>query len=71
MAESRSVRLGKLACCGYCLGYWIAFGLVATYRPRLFEGWWMLDCGLTALVIAWLAVFQWAALCWLIEKAGR
>lgn len=50
--------LGKIAFCGYCLGHWAAFGLVAVYRPRLFEGWWLLDYFLTALVIAWLAGFQ-------------
>ncbi len=69
--KGRSVWLGKLACCGYCLGHWVAFGLVAIYRPRLFEAWWPLDYLLTALVMAWLAAFQWAALCWLMAKAGK
>jgi hypothetical protein len=63
--------LGKLASCGYCMGHWVAFGLVAFYRPRLFDAWWLLDYVLTTLVIAWLAAFQWAALCWLMEKAGK
>lgn len=63
--------LGKNVGCGYCLGHWVAFGLVAIYRPRLFEAWWLLDYFLTALVIAWFAGFQWAALCWLMEKAGK
>jgi hypothetical protein len=31
----------------------------------------LLDYGLTALVIAWLAAFQWAALCWLMERAAK
>jgi hypothetical protein len=69
--KARSAWLGKLACCGYCLGCWVAFGLVAIYHPRLFEAWWVLDYFCTALVIAWLAAFQWAALCWLTEKAGK
>lgn len=69
--QGRSVWLGKLACCGYCLGHWVAFVLVAIYRPRLFGGWWLLDYLLTALVIAWLAAFQWAALCCLMEKAEK
>jgi hypothetical protein len=69
--KARSVWVGKLARCGYCLGHWVAFGLVAIYRPRLFESWWPLDYLLTALVIAWLAAFQWAALCWLMEKARK
>ena len=70
-AKGWNPRLGKLASCGYCLGHWMAFGLVAVYRPRLFQGWWLLDYFLTALVIAWLAAFQWAVLCWLMEKAGK
>jgi len=62
---------GKLVNCGYCLGHWVSFGLVAIYRPRLFTAWWPLDYFLTALVIAWLAGFQWALMCWLMEKAGK
>jgi hypothetical protein len=31
-------------------------GLVAIYRPRLFNAWWLLNYLLTALVIAWLAL---------------
>jgi hypothetical protein len=69
--KGRSAWLGKLACCGYCLGHWVAFGLDAIYRPRLFEAWWLLDYFPTAPVIAWLAAFQWAALCWLMEKVGK
>ena len=69
--KSRSVWLGKLACCGYCLGHWVAFVLVAIYRPRLFQAWWFLDYFFTALIISWLAAFQWAALCWLTAKAGK
>ena len=42
--------LGRLACCGYCLGHWVAFGLVAIYRPRLLEVRWLLDYSLAALV---------------------
>ena len=68
--KARSAWLGKLACCGYCLRHWIALGLVAMYRPRLFDAGWLLDYFLTALVIAWLAAFQWAALFWLMERAG-
>jgi hypothetical protein len=69
--KGRSAWLGKLACCGYRLGHWVALGLVAVYRPRLFEAWWLLDYFLTSLVIAWLAAFQWAALCWPMEKVGK
>ncbi len=70
-ANARSAWLGKLACFGYCPGHWVAFGLVAIYRPRIFGGWWLLDYFLTALVIAWLAAFHWTTLCWLMERAGK
>ena len=63
--------MGTLAGCGYCPGQWVAFGLVATHRPRPFDSWWLLDYSLTALVIPWLAAFQGAALCWLAEKEGK
>ena len=57
--------------CGYCLGHWSAFVLTAIYRPRLFHAWWPLGFFLTALVIAWLSAFQWAVLCWLMQKTGK
>jgi len=49
--------LGELLSCGYCSRHWVAFGLVAIYRPKLFHSWWLLDYFLTALAIAWLAAF--------------
>ena len=69
--KDRNAFLGELCSCGYCLGHWVALGLVAIYRPRLFDAWWLLDYVITAVVIAWLAGFQWAALCVLMEKAGK
>ena len=42
----------------------MAFGLVAVYKPKLFEFWWPLDYFLTALVIAWLSGIRWALMCW-------
>jgi len=69
--KTKSRLGGELVSCGYCLGHWVAVGLTAIYRPRLFDAWWLLDYALTALVIAWLAAFQWAALCWLMMKAGK
>jgi hypothetical protein len=62
---------GELFSCGYCLGHWVAFAFVALYRPGIFKFWWPLDYFLTALVIAWLAAFQWIVLCLLMEKAGK
>lgn len=70
-AKARNSVLGELLSCGYCFGHWVAFALVAIYQPRLFELWWLLDYFLTALIIAWLSGYQWAAMCWLMEKAGK
>jgi hypothetical protein len=69
--KGKSSFFGELFLCGYCLGHWIAFVLVAIYKPRLFDFWWLLDYFLTALVIAWIAAFQWMVMCWLFRKAGK
>lgn len=45
--------------------------MVAIYRPRLFESWWLLDYLLTALVVAWIAAFQWVLMCWLMSYAEK
>jgi hypothetical protein len=61
--NNRSVLLGRLLNCGYCIGHWVAFLLVAIYRPRLFSSFFFLiDYFLTALVIAWISAFQWIVL---------
>lgn len=69
--KKKSTFLGDLLSCGYCLGHWVAFVLVAIYRPKLFESWWLLDYFLTALVIAWFSGCQWVLMCWLMVKAGK
>jgi hypothetical protein len=69
--KAKNVFLGELISCGYCFGHWVAFALVAIYRPRLFDSWWLIDYFITALVLAWLAGFQWALMCWLMGKAGK
>jgi len=69
--KRKSSFLGDLISCGYCFGHWVAFALVAVYKPKLFESWRLLDYFLTAIVIAWLAGIQWAAMCWLMDKAGK
>lgn len=69
--NEKSNLLGSLLSCGYCFGHWAAFALVAIYRPKLVEAWWLLDYFLTALLIAWLAAFQWVMLCWLMKNAGK
>jgi len=69
--KRRSPFLGDLLSCGYCFGHWIAFALVAAYRPRLFEVWAPLDYFLTALAIAWLGGIQWALMCCLLRSSDR
>ena len=69
--KKRNSFLGKILFCGYCFGFWIALALVVIIHPRLFELWWLLDYFLTALAVAWLSGFQWAAMCWMMEKAGK
>lgn len=70
-AKRKNSFLGELLSCGYCFGHWVAFALVATYQPRLFHSWWLLDYFLTAIVIAWLSAFMWALMCWQMVKAGK
>ena len=70
-ARARVPLLGELVACGYCLGHWTAFVLVAVYRPRLLHAWLPLDYFLTALVVAWLGAFQWVTLCWLSAQSGK
>ena len=69
MSKSRFV--GELSSCGYCLGHWVAFILVAIYQPRLFQAWWLLDYFLTAVVVAWMSALQWVLMCLLIAKVGK
>lgn len=69
--KGKNSFLGELVSCGYCFGHWSAFLLVAIYQLRLFERWWPLDYFLTALVMAWLSGFQWALLCWVMQKGGK
>jgi hypothetical protein len=67
----KSVWGGDLVSCGYCFGHWVALALVIIYQPQLFQCWYLLDLLLTALVVAWLAGFQWALLCLLMLKAQK
>jgi hypothetical protein len=69
--KKKSAFLGNLFSCGYCFGHWVAFFLVAIYKPRLFEFWWLLDYFFTALVIAWFSAIQWALMCLLMDKTGK
>ncbi len=69
--KRKNAFFGEMVSCGYCFGHWVAFALVALYRPKLFEQWWLFDYFLTALVIAWFAALQWAIMCWLMKLTGK
>lgn len=62
---------GRVLSCGYCFGHWAALAVVGIYRPTLFDAWRPADLIMTAFIIAWLAGFQWALMCVLMEKAGK
>jgi len=64
--------IGKLFNCGYCFGHWVAFLLMVLYHPKLLQSsLWLIDYFITALVIAWLAGFQWILLCFLIKSTAK
>ena len=69
--QKKNNFLGEMLTCGYCFGHWTSFILVIIYQTRLFQGWWLLDYFLTALVIAWLSAWQWVGMCWLMQKVGK
>jgi len=70
--NAKSAWFGKLFSCGYCLGHWVALALVIAYRPRVyFSAWPVLDYGMTVLLIAWIAAFQWIALAMMVKVAGK
>ena len=69
--KARSLFLGELVECGYCVGHWSAMLLTAIYRLRVFQFWWPLDFLVTVLALAWLSAFQWIALCWLMKLTGK
>jgi hypothetical protein len=69
--KKRNSFWGSFLLCGYCFGHWIAFALVAIYKPKLLNLWWPLDYFLTALVVAWLSALQWVLMCLLMDKAGK
>ena len=69
--KGRNAFLGELLSCGYCFGHWVSFALVALYRPKLFDLWWLFDYFLTAIVIAWLSAFLWGLMCWQMERIGK
>jgi hypothetical protein len=69
--KSKNTFFGRLLSCGYCFGHWVALVLVAIYRPKVFEFWWLLDYFLTALVVAWLSALQWILMCRLMDSVGK
>jgi hypothetical protein len=62
---------GRLLACGYCTGHWVAFGLVAAYRPDVLEAPGVIELLLATLLVAWLAGLQWVTFVWLLKVAGK
>ena len=79
--KRKNTFLGELISCGYCFGYWTAFGLtavlaVALRNPGGLLGfpsglWQVIDYFLTALIIAWISGIQWAVMCVIMDKTGK
>lgn len=67
----RSRRLGELFSCGYCLGFWVSFFLIALYPFKIINGFFYFDYFLTALAIAWLSAFQWIIMCWIMDQLNK
>jgi hypothetical protein len=57
-------RVGILFKCGYCLGFWVALGLVAGFRPS--TGIWT---GPVEFMIAWFLVAWFSGLQYLLSRA--
>src|SRR4249920_2934874 len=68
--KRKNKLLGELFSCGYCFGHWVSLALIGIYRPEALDVWRPLDFVLTVFIVAWLAGFQWALMCLLMEKAG-
>jgi hypothetical protein len=71
LAQRINPLVGELFSCGYCLGFWVALGFAALTGVKLFDTWWLLDYFMTALAVAWLAAWQWALMCWAMDKVGK
>ncbi len=53
----KSDFLGKLVSCPYCLSHWVAFGLVAAYRPQVLPVHWTLNFLAASFSIVTLTAF--------------
>lgn len=60
--------IGELVSCGYCLGHWVAFILVAIYHPYVVHSYWLIDWFITSLILAWLSGIQWGLFTILLTK---
>lgn len=55
---ARNAWLGKLFSCFYCLSHWVAFLLVAIYRPQIIPGdYLILNLAVSAFFIVQLALY--------------
>ena len=70
--KKRVYLLGKLFSCGWCLSVWVSLGFTALYDPFIF---WsqcpFMDYFLTAMVISWMAAFQWLIFSILMKTSGK
>jgi hypothetical protein len=70
--KRKSIFLGHLFACGYCLGHWIAFALNLLVHPIFhIHSNEYINFLLTVFLTAWLAGFQWAFMCLLQRLAGK
>lgn len=67
----RSKFFGKLVCCGYCIGHWVAAFVMIVYQPRLFFSFAPIDYICTWFVLSWIAGIQWGLMCILFKISGK
>jgi len=63
--------LGKLVCCGYCVGHYIAALVMIIYQPRLFFYFAPVDYLFTWFVLVWISGVQWVIMVFLFKVAGK
>ena len=68
----RSVWLGELVMCPYCVSHWLAFGAVAVYQPRLVHsGFALLDLFVSAMIIVTLSGILFGILFWAFSQLSE
>ena len=70
-ANKKSLFLGKLLSCGFCVGFYVAGILEMFYQYDLFDTILFLDLILTWFVIAFFSGITWLVLCILFRWANK